>query len=157
MPPRSPQYGLNTALSERTAEPPVPQAKAWANTYPSINSPLLIKNCRSEEASSSRSATLPLINLSQGVPNQLPHENLRKALAEECEKDLMTSHGYGPVFGDSSLRKALADDLNRRYKGDIKSEEVAITSGANLAAAVTFHALAAPGDAVVLPTPWYFK
>jgi aspartate/methionine/tyrosine aminotransferase len=148
----APSYSLNAALDHRTVEPPVPKARAWASSYPSQSSPMLSKD---EKATSS--ATLPLLNLAQGVPGHPPHPNLLKAMAASSKENIMETHGYGPVFGDESLRKSLANDLNLRYKGKILAEEVAITSGGNLAAAVTFHALASPGDAIVLPTPWYFK
>jgi aspartate/methionine/tyrosine aminotransferase len=78
-------------------------------------------------------------------------------MSRESKVNVMATHGYGHVFGESSLREQLAKDMNKRYNGSIKDTEVAITSGCNLAAAVTFHALASPGEAVVLPTPWYFK
>lgn len=147
-----PTYGLNSALSDRTPEPPVPLAKAWASSYPSSSSPLRIS-----DGSSSSSTRLPLLNLAQGIPGHPPHPLLTKAMLEASQENIMETHGYGPVFGDSSLREELAKDINRIYNGSIRDSEVAITSGCNLAAGVTFHALASPGEAVVLPTPWYFK
>jgi aspartate/methionine/tyrosine aminotransferase len=149
----SPSYGLNAALAVRTVEPPVPMARAWADSYPSQSSPLH----SSDEASSSSNVRLPLLNLAQGVPGHPPHPSLIKAMERESKENVMATHGYGPVFGEPSLRKELAKDMNQRYNGSIKDTEVAITSGCNLAAGVTFHALASPGEAVVLPTPWYFK
>jgi len=146
-----PTYGLNVALSKRTVEPPVPMARAWAGSYPSISSPL-----RSESSSSSKT-TLPLLNLAQGVPGHPPHPNLIEGMNLANKENVMETHGYGPVFGDPTLRKELANDINQMYKGNVKDTEIAITSGCNLAAGVTFHALASPGEAVVLPTPWYFK
>lgn len=139
-----PSYGLNGALSVDTAEPPVPLARAWAASYPSSSSPLHL-------------SSLPLLNLAQGVPGHPPHPRLIEAMASETSRNSMEAHGYGPVFGDASLRESLARDISERYLGSVSAKEVAITSGCNLAAGVTFHALARPGEAVVLPTPWYFK
>jgi DNA-binding transcriptional MocR family regulator len=149
----SPSYGLNTALSQGTVEPPVPMARAWAESYPSKFSPL---RCNGDDASSSK-VRLPLLNLAQGVPGHPPHPALVDAMCRESKINIMATHGYGPVFGEPSLRDQLAKDLSKRYKASIKNTEIAITSGCNLAAGVTFHALACPGEAVVLPTPWYFK
>lgn len=78
-------------------------------------------------------------------------------MARESKTNIMATHGYGPVFGEPSLREQLAKDMSHRYNAAIRDTEIAITSGCNLAAGVTFHALASPGEAVVLPTPWYFK
>ncbi|UZJ56109.1 hypothetical protein CBS101457_005429 [Exobasidium rhododendri] len=146
-----PMYGLNRALSSRTVEPPVPMARAWADSFPSALSPMACWT------GSSSSTSLPLLNLAQGVPGHPPHPNLIKAMTEASQENVMETHGYGPVFGDPLLRKELVNDINLKYKGSVKETEVAITSGCNLAAGVTFQALAGPGEAVVLPTPWYFN
>lgn len=142
-----PLYGLNPALQVRTPEPPVPKAKAWAQAYPSRMSPF-------------RSTSLPLLNLAQGVPGHEPHSTLLTQMESKARINPMETHGYGGVFGDLTLRKALADDINHVYcdgQPVVEPANVAITSGCNLAAAVTFHALAEPGDAIVLPVPWYFN
>lgn len=154
-----PSYGLNEALAVRTVEPPVPMARAWAESYPSTSSPLRIETSSFSSSSSASSSNVrpPLLNLAQGVPGHPPHPKLLDSMTKEREVNIMESHGYGPVFGDASLRKQLAKDLTNRYLGLVKDAEVAITSGGNLAAGVIFHALASPGEAIVLPTPWYFK
>lgn len=62
-------------------------------------------------------------------------------------------HGAGEI----ELREALAKDMSRCYGADIPSDNVAITAGCNLAFYAAILALAAPGDEVVLPCPWYFN
>lgn len=147
---RSPAYGLNLQLSIETPQPPIPMAKAWAATYPSQLSPFHMNGLSNEPLH-------PLLNLAQGVPGHAPQKRLLDRLDEERNANPMETHGYGGVFGDDQLRKALAKDIVKRYGGNVSFDDVAITAGANLAAAITFHSLASPGEAIVLPTPWYFN
>jgi aspartate/methionine/tyrosine aminotransferase len=55
------------------------------------------------------------------------------------------------------LRAALAADLSRFYRAALGAEDVAITAGCNLAFAMAMTVVAAPGDEVMLPAPWYFN
>lgn len=135
-----PAYALNADL-EATAAPPVPLARAWAATFPG-------------EATHAEARELPLLNLAQGVPGHLPSEALLARIRHEAAREPAAAAGYGGVFGAPELRQALAADVRRRYGGDCAEQDIAITAGANLAAAVAFQAVARRGDAVVLPTPW---
>ena len=64
---------------------------------------------------------------------------------------------YGPINGDPELRSAYAADLSRLYEGRIEAADVAITAGCNLAFFAAMMLVARHGDAVLLPTPWYFN
>ncbi|MEJ2020223.1 MAG: aminotransferase, partial [Maritimibacter sp.] len=55
------------------------------------------------------------------------------------------------------LRAALASEVSALYRGAVAPEQVAITAGCNEAFAAAISTLAAPGDEVILPTPWYFN
>ena len=67
------------------------------------------------------------------------------------------AHLYGPVLGLPALRSEIAWRWSAAYGGDIRPDEVAITAGCNQAFCTTIATLAAPGDAVLLPVPWYFN
>lgn len=54
-------------------------------------------------------------------------------------------------------REAVAGEWSRAYAGAIRPEEVAITQGCNQAFCAAIQTLAAAGDEVILPTPWYFN
>jgi aspartate/methionine/tyrosine aminotransferase len=56
-----------------------------------------------------------------------------------------------------ALREALAADISGFYGATVTAAQVAITAGCNLAFAMAMQVLAAEGDAVLLPTPWYFN
>ena len=99
---------------------------------------------------------LPLINVSQAAPVDPPPMALREALAEAILTD-PTTHLYGPVLGQPELRAELAAQTARIYGGAVAPEQVAITQGCNQAFCAVLSTLAGAGDAVILPTPWYFN
>ena len=120
-----------------TFPPPVMEARRWL-------------------ADASFTPERPLINVSQAAPVDPPHPELRKAIAEITVQD-DEAHLYGPVLGLPALRAKVASDWSKTYSGDLRAEHVAITSGCNQAFAAALSSLAAPGDEVILPTPWYFN
>lgn len=98
----------------------------------------------------------PLINVSQAAPVEPPPEGLRQAIAEAALTD-STAHLYGPVLGLADVREELAAQTGRIYGGAVGLGQVAITAGCNQAFCAITATLAAPGDEVILPTPWYFN
>jgi aspartate/methionine/tyrosine aminotransferase len=118
-----------------TDAPPIPAARAWAARY--------------------AGAAGPAIDLTQAVPGYPPHPALLDRLAAAAGS--LAAAGYGPILGDAPLRDALAADLAATYRAAIGAEDVAITAGCNLAFAMTMETVAAPGEAVMLPAPWYFN
>jgi len=133
MMPRS-ELILNPLLIS-TAAPPIPEAKAWAARYDG--------------------SAGPLIDLSQAVPGYPPHPDLLERLGEAARS--REAAAYGDILGDAPLRRAYATDVSALYDARIRPENVAITAGCNQAFFVTAIALAKAGDAVMLPTPWYFN
>jgi aspartate/methionine/tyrosine aminotransferase len=98
----------------------------------------------------------PLINVSQAAPMEAPPEGLRRALAEAALND-PAAHLYGPVLGLPALRAEIAAQWSAAYGGRVEPGEVAITQGCNQAFCAAIATLAGPGDAVILPVPWYFN
>ena len=118
-------------------EPPVMEARRWV-------------------AGRSFPPERPLINLSQAAPVDPPPQALRRAIAEAALEDPQ-AHLYGPVLGDPALREAIAARWSSHYGGPIATDQVAVTSGCNQAFCAAIASVAAPGEAVILPTPWYFN
>ncbi|BBE73459.1 aminotransferase [Oharaeibacter diazotrophicus] len=118
-----------------TDVPPIPAAQAWARAYDGRLG--------------------PLVNLAQAVPGTAPPRELLDRLAAAAATPAAAT--YGAITGDAALREALAADVNALYGADVEPGEVAITAGCNQAFFVTMMALARAGDAVMLPTPWYFN
>ncbi len=117
------------------APPPIPEARAWAARYDGRHG--------------------PLIDLTQAVPGYPAHPDLVRKLVEASGRP--ESFSYGEITGDLALREAYAADLNGVYGGDVRADEAAITTGANMGSFAATMLLARPGDAVMLPVPWYFN
>ncbi len=122
-------------LLAATAAPPIPAAGRWKAAYDGRRG--------------------PLIDLAQAVPGAPPPDALLERMAAAARDPACAA--YGPITGDLALRAALAADVSALYGAAVGPEEVAITSGCNEAFTVAMLALAGRGDAVVLPTPWYFN
>jgi aspartate/methionine/tyrosine aminotransferase len=118
-----------------TDVPPIPAARAWAARYDGRAGPAL--------------------DLTQAVPGYPPPPALLAKLAEAAGSAACA--GYGPIAGDAALREALAADVSAFYRAPVAATSVAITAGCNLAFAMAMQVLAAEGEAVLLPTPWYFN
>lgn len=127
---------VNPALAA-TLAPPVMEARRWLN------------ETRLPEH-------LPLLNLSQAAPVDPPPEAMRRAMAEAVMTD-PAIHLYSPVLGNMPLRERLAARNSALYGATIAPGQIALTSGCNQAFCAAVATLAGPGDAVILPTPWYFN
>jgi aspartate/methionine/tyrosine aminotransferase len=118
-----------------TGSPPIPQVQAWRAGY--------------------GGGFGPAIDLSQAVPGYLPHPNMLERLAAAAGSPAAAQ--YGAILGDADLREAYAADVSAIYGGRVGPENVAITAGCNQAYVAAIMALAKAGDAVLLPSPWYFN
>ncbi len=98
----------------------------------------------------------PLLNLSQAAPVGAPPLALREELARLVMDDVDV-HLYGPDLGYPELRAQVAEVWSRDYGGSIGPDQVAITSGCNQAFCAAMAGLVKAGDAVILPTPYYFN
>jgi aspartate/methionine/tyrosine aminotransferase len=98
----------------------------------------------------------PLLNLSQAAPVDPPPPEMLTAMAEMIHSD-PGAHVYGPVLGLPALREEVAAQWSAQYGGEISAADIAITSGCNQAFCAAVMSLATSGDAVILPTPWYFN
>ncbi len=128
--------GFNPFLSGAFA-PPVMEARRWIDgvTFPPER---------------------PLINVSQAAPVDPPPPALRAAMAEAVLAD-PDAHLYGPVLGNDALRERLSENINAHYGAATSADQIAITAGCNQAFVAATATLAGPGDAVILPTPYYFN
>jgi aspartate/methionine/tyrosine aminotransferase len=98
----------------------------------------------------------PLLNVSQAAPVDPPPAALREAMARMVLDD-PSVHLYGPVLGLPELREEIAARWSVAYRGTVRPDQVAITSGCNEAYAAAVATLCAEGDEVILPTPYYFN
>ncbi|KAJ4474385.1 PLP-dependent transferase, partial [Lentinula aciculospora] len=131
-----------------TISPPIPAAYKWTPKTPKY---------------------VEVLDMSQGIPGTPPHSFLQQSFREMSSRT--DAWGYCPAEGEQSLRVALANEMKGIYRRraysisesdgdegvDITSDDIAITSGCNLAFVATIMAIADAGDEVILPVPWYFN
>lgn len=98
----------------------------------------------------------PLLDLSQAAPAKPPHQSIRERLAEAMLNE-DAAHHYGAVLGNADLHTEIASQWTALYGGAIAAYNVAITAGCNQAFCVAIQTACKPGDAVMLPMPWYFN
>ncbi len=101
-------------------------------------------------------ADRPLIDLSQAAPALPPPQSLRQHMADQIMTE-QSAHFYGPVLGNRALRAEIATKWTSRYEAEIVPYNVAVTAGCNQAFCVAVATACRPGDAVMLPYPWYFN
>lgn len=128
---------LNPVLT-RVAAPPIGEVRSWV----------------SEEAAAGGE---PLIDLAQALPSYPPPPALAAHLAGRLNDPQV--HRYTDILGLADLRAALAEDITVGYGAGtpVAVDQVAITAGCNQAFCLAIMALAAAGDEVVLPLPYYFN
>ncbi|KAH9486038.1 Aromatic aminotransferase ISS1 [Psilocybe cubensis] len=121
-----------------TIAPPIPLAYEWASRY-------------------KPSEKRPLLDMSQGVPGVPPPDSVQSALGKAASSP--TSFGYTRWDGEPDLRQALVGQMKLVYgsNSDINADDVALTSGCNLAFVATTMSVADAGDEIILPVPWYFN
>ncbi len=64
-------------------------------------------------------------------------------------------HGYTSAQGDYSVRKAVADDLNKRFATQLTPDCIYMTCGAAASLCITLNALLNDGDEVITFAPFF--
>tara|TARA_B100001248_G_C27397082_1_gene466324 strand:- start:4433 stop:5590 length:1158 start_codon:yes stop_codon:yes gene_type:complete len=92
------------------------------------------------------------IHLSLGEPSANLPNNLLKEVGKRV---LEWKIGYTESIGLLDLRKAIVNHYKKRYKVEIKADQVAITSGASASILLSLMSLFNPGDTVAVVSPGY--
>jgi len=93
--------------------------------------------------------------MSQGVPGTPPPKVLLEALSQTSSSP--ETSGYCHVLGEPTLRSVFAEEMKGVYgrDTDVTADDIAITSGCNMAFVAAVMSLADAGDEIILPVPWY--
>ena len=95
-------------------------------------------------------------DFSIGNPSVPAPETVAQAVHELVERvDPVKLHGYTPAQGDGEVRRALAEDLNRRYGTAYGPDDFYLTAGAAGALCCVLSALGCPGDQFVTFAPYF--
>ncbi len=97
-----------------------------------------------------------VFDFSLGNPNVPVPEDVKKAMKEllDCGNDVWL-HGYTSGNGDAETRKAIAEDLNRRFGTVFRPENLYMTCGAAASLKICITALCEPGDEFITFTPFF--
>nr|WP_297174663.1 pyridoxal phosphate-dependent aminotransferase [uncultured Agathobaculum sp.] len=96
-----------------------------------------------------------VFDFSIGNPSVPAPEAVRRAILEEAAGDPVALHGYTAAQGLTTVRQALADDLNRRFGMDYTGDSLYLTAGAAAALSCVFKAIACPGDEIAVLAPYF--
>lgn len=96
-----------------------------------------------------------VFDFSLGNPNVPAPDAVREAILAEAAGDPVALHGYTSAQGAADVRKALADDLNRRFGTAYTGDNLYLTAGAAAALSCAFKAIACPGDEFVVLAPYF--
>lgn len=97
-----------------------------------------------------------VFNYTIGNPSVPTTDDFNKGLIDLIQnEDSLTLHGYSPTLTIYSVRKAVADSLNRRFGMEYFPEDIFMTSGAAGALAHAIRCVTEPGDEVITFAPYF--
>ncbi len=98
-----------------------------------------------------------ILPLGAAVPSAefFPSKKLNKTLARVVRKPAAIGNIYGPITGNSALRKQIAKRM--LHAGcSVDPDEIIVTSGAQEAVYLSLRAVTKPGDTVIVESPTYY-
>lgn len=97
-----------------------------------------------------------VFDFSLGNPSVPAPDEVREELVKLItQTDPVALHGYTSAQGDFSVRKAIADDLNARFKTELNADCIYMTCGAAASLCITLNALLNAGDEVITFAPFF--
>ena len=80
------------------------------------------------------------------------HGSIRRLMDET---DSVRLHGYTSAVGAEPTRRAIAEDLNKRFDAGLSAGDIYMTCGAAASLTVTLHAILCPGDVCMTFAPFF--
>ena len=97
-----------------------------------------------------------VFDFSIGNPNVPAPDSVKAAVRELLDtQDDVYLHGYTSAQGDSETRRAIAEDLNRRFGTAFHENNLYMTCGAAASLKICITALCVPGDEFLTFTPFF--
>ena len=97
-----------------------------------------------------------VFNYTIGNPSVPTTDDFNKGLIDLIQnEDSLTLHGYSPTLTIYSVRKAVADSLDRCFGMEYVPEDIFMTSGAAGALAHAIRCVTEPGDEVITFAPYF--
>lgn len=98
-----------------------------------------------------------VLDFSLGNPSVPAPKEVEEAIIDIVKNnDPMVYHGYSTSQGHLSCRKAIAGNLNKRFKREYSPNDLFLTCGAAASLCITFRALtASPEDEIIVLAPYF--
>ena len=97
-------------------------------------------------------------DFSLGNPNVPAPESIKEAIKEILDQeDPVFVHGYMSNAGFPHVRRAIADNLNKRFGTKFSEENLIMTVGAGSGLNVCLKTLLDPGDEVIVFAPYFLE
>lgn len=97
-----------------------------------------------------------VFNYTIGNPSVPTTDDFNKGLIDLIQnEDSLALHGYSPTLTIYSVRKAVAESLNRSFGMEYVPEDIFMTSGAAGALAHAIRCVTEPGDEVITFAPYF--
>ena len=96
-----------------------------------------------------------VFDFSIGNPSVPAPNAVKQAIIELAEMNPVELHGYTPAQGLYTTRKAVADNIRRRFGVPATPENVYMTAGAAASLGIAFQAVAVPGEEIITIAPFF--
>jgi len=103
-----------------------------------------------QKAADMKAAGIDIISLSLGEPDFNTPEHIKEAAKQAIDNNFSF---YAPVPGYLSLRKAIAEKLQKENNLHYTADQIIVSTGGKQAICNAILAVVNPGDEVILPTP----
>lgn len=94
-------------------------------------------------------------DFSLGNPSVPAPAEVKESIEKSLELDSVALHSYTPAAGLPFVRDAVAEHLNKEYGTSYKGGDLYLTCGAAASLTITFHAIANPGDEIIVIAPYF--
>ncbi len=106
-----------------------------------------------QRAQELQAAGIDVLNLSVGQPDFTTPTAIKSATIAAIQANEVD--GYTATAGILPLRQAIVDRLSQTQQVTVTPQQVVVTTGAKMALYALFQVLLDPGDAVLLPAPYW--
>ena len=97
-----------------------------------------------------------VFDYSLGNPSvPVPREFTDRMIHMLATKEPLELHGYSPSLGITSVREAIAENLEKRFGLPYRKEHIFMASGAAGALAHAFRLVTEPGDEILTFAPFF--
>ena len=97
-----------------------------------------------------------VFDFSIGNPSVEPPEAISEAIRDLLKTESgVALHGYTSAQGDAGVRRAISDDINKRFGTALTQDNIYMTCGAAASLTISLRALMNPGDECIVFAPFF--